>query len=59
MLIKFAFDYMFSVSYENPAYVKKKIKEYCIQKLLIHSFPLKKFVLKYVATKFIKGSVTL
>jgi hypothetical protein len=50
---------MFSVSYENPAYVKKKIKEYCIQKLLIHSFPLKKFVLKYVATKFIKGSVTL
>lgn len=59
MLIKFAFDYMFSVSSENPAYINKFFKEYCIQKLLIHSFPLKKFVLKYVTTKFIKGSVTL
>ena len=59
MLIKFAFDYMFSVSSKIPANTKFFFKEYCIQKLLIHSFPLKKFVLKYVTTKFIKGSVTL
>ena len=30
-----------------------------VYKKLKDSFPLKKFVLKYVTTKFIKGSVTL